>query len=144
MQLKLAFGIDELKFGITKDAAFSLLGNPDKIQIDEDSIDEIICDWNSHKLRLTFYKIEDFRLGYIRLKNENLTYRNLKIIGQPLKSVLENVFKGLETWKIEEYTFFSTYFNEEFWLTLHSDYGIVEELEIGVPFKNESEYDWPQ
>lgn len=144
MELKLSIGIEQLKFGLTQEKIFSFLGNPNKIHIDKDDENEIICDWNSHKFRLTFYKNENLKLGYIRIKNENLTFNNQRIIGQPIKLVKEIVFANLNDWETDEYEFFSTYFNEEFWLTLHVDYGIVEEVEIGVPFRNEFEYNWPK
>ncbi|MEN9336284.1 MAG: hypothetical protein RLZZ500_1271 [Bacteroidota bacterium] len=144
MELKLALGIDNIKFGLIQDEVFSLLGNPNKIHIDEDDENEIVCDWNDYKFRLTFYKDENLKLGYIRIKNQNLTFKNQKIIGQSLRQVKEIVFAHLNNWELDEYEFFSTYFNEKFWLTLHVDYGIIEEVEIGVPFKNNFEYDWPE
>lgn len=144
MELKLALGIDNLKFGLKQEEVFSLLGNPNKVHIDEDDEDEMVCDWNDYKFRLTFYKNENLKLGYIRIKNQNLTFNDQKIIGQSIKHVKEVLFAHLDNWEVDEYEFFSTYFNEKFWLTLHVDYGIIEEVEIGVPLKSNLEYDWPE
>lgn len=144
MELKLALGIDNLKFGLKQEEVFSLLGNPNKVHIDEDDENEMVCDWNDYKFRLTFYKNENLKLGYIRIKNQNLTFNNQKIIGQSIKYVKEVLFDHLDNWEVDEYEFFSTYFNEKFWLTLHVDYGIIEEVEIGVPLKSNLEYDWPE
>ena len=46
-------------------------------------------------------------------------------------------------WEIGDYELFQTHFNEPNWLTLHSEFGEIHEIEMGVPFKNENEYDFP-
>ena len=56
------------------------------------------------------------------------------------KKGFENVIKE---WEIEDYHSFTAHFNEKLWLTLHSEFEQVTQLELGVPFKNENEYNWP-
>jgi hypothetical protein len=146
MRLNLALGLDELTFGMTKKEVISLIGIPDKTHIDEDDSNEIICDWNELKIRLTFYENESMKLGYIRIKNKDVTYNDQKIIGQSIDTVLSELFKEINEWEIEDYDFFKTYFNEKFWLIFRTDFNIIEEIEIGVPFKieNGNEYNWPK
>ena len=49
----------------------------------------------------------------------------------------------IREWEVDDYEYFVTYFNAEWWIELREDYGRVESLDMGVRFKNEDEYDWP-
>jgi hypothetical protein len=43
---------------------------------------------------------------------------------------------------VEDYNSFVTYISEEYWLVLNVEYDEVTDIELGVPFKNDDEYDW--
>jgi len=144
MELKPKIGIDNLKFGMSQTDIISILGEPDKKQIDEDDTHGLICDYYMLKLRLTFYLNENGRLGYIRTANEGLIYDGQKILYSQIEIAKSEIFGNIiSEWLIDQYQFFSTHFNEEYWLTLNEDYGEVNGVELGVPFKNAEEYDWP-
>jgi len=49
----------------------------------------------------------------------------------------------MDEWELEEYHSFSTHFNDKYWLTLHSEFESVTNLELGVPFENDEDYKWP-
>jgi hypothetical protein len=67
MQIKLGIGIDNIKFGSSPKEIENILGKPDSIRKDEEYGEfEPMYKYNSKKLRLTFYKNHDDRLGYIR------------------------------------------------------------------------------
>ena len=57
----------------------------------------------------------------------------------------ENIFNNFpEGWEIDEYHFFNTLFSEKNWLTLHTEYNEISTLELGVPFLDDENYDWPK
>jgi len=58
--------------------------------------------------------------------------------------VKTDVFGGLvEKWEIEDYTAFETHFDEEYWINLDVEYGIVNGFELGVSYNDDEEYNWP-
>ncbi len=83
------------------------------------------------------------RLGYIHCASHNLQVNGKQIIGQPVDVVKEQFQQtSPKDWEVEAYTFFDTHFSESLWLILNVEYGVVTDVEIGVPFKNDEEYDW--
>jgi hypothetical protein len=143
MEIKPKFGIGEFTFGMKEAAVIAKLGKPDKTMKDEEDEDQLIYQYNKHKLRLTFYLEHEGRLGYIRSANPKLTYQGKPVINVPIDQIKKDVLgKSITEWEIEDYDFFSTYFNEENWFILHVEYDEVTEIELGVTFKNEDEYDW--
>ena len=144
MELKLKVGIDRIKFGLKPDDIDKLLGKPDKIKTDEDNPEKVIWVYNHLKLRLAFYKDESDRLGYIHSASNDLSYKENIIINTTIEFALEEIFKNIKTnWQVEVYEFFTTYFNDESWLTLTETFGVITEVEMGVPFLNDKEYEWP-
>uniref|UniRef100_UPI00404A5BC3 hypothetical protein n=1 Tax=Flavobacterium sp. TaxID=239 RepID=UPI00404A5BC3 len=144
MEIKPKIGVNNLKFGMTRKEVIEILNEPDRILTNEDDENELILEWNSHKLRLTFYKNEDDRFGYLRTINPELKFKGIKVIGTALEIVKNQIFADLTSgWEMEDYGFFTTHFNEENWLTLYEEYGVLINLELGVPFKNDEDYKWP-
>lgn len=167
MELKLGNGIGQLVFGMTISEVTAILGSPDKVLKDEDDDNQLLYFYNGYFLTLTFYNEEDDKLGYIRCANPDLTFEDKKIIHNHIANIMTDVFvrliipahsyqnlypsqniscmseEAVGDWDIEEYSFCDIYFNEHFWLSLHVEYERVVRLELGCPFKNDEEYDWP-
>lgn len=144
MEIFLKTGINDINFGMSPSTVINLLGQPSSIKIDEDDDNRVVWQYNEFKLRLTFYKDYNDRLGYIRSANTNLSYKGRKIINSEINLAKDEIFVDLgKNWEIDEYEFFISHFNEENWLILNEEYGLVSDLEFGVPFKNELEYNWP-
>jgi hypothetical protein len=144
MQLHPKIGIDNIKFGSNQTEVLNILGEPSNIFSDKDDPNEIIYKYNHLKLSLTFYISENYRLGYIRCSNPETNYKGRKILNLPITKVQKNVFGEFDqNWDVEQYDFFDTYFNESIWLTLNVEYGEVTDVELGVPFNFNDEYDWP-
>ena len=59
MEIKLKYGIDNLLFGMKEQDVTKILGKPDSSYKDED--ENVVFVYNSRKLRLTFYKEEDYK-----------------------------------------------------------------------------------
>ena len=143
MEIKPKIGIDNLKFGMFRKDILEILGNPDRVMMDEYDENEQKLEWNKLKLRLTFQLEENDRLIYFVSKNPNLNYSGQKLIGIDTEIAKNKIFAELASeWEMEEYDFFQTHFHEPNWLTIHSEFGEISEIEMGVPFKNENEYDW--
>ena len=145
MELKLKIGIGELKFGMSQSECIQILGQPNRTILDEDDENELILQFNLYKTRLTFYKNENGKLGYIRTANPDLRFKGKLIINESISVLKNNVFlKECYDFEREDLESFYTHFNEENWLTLHEEYGEVTDIELGVPFKkNNEDYNWP-
>ncbi|WP_159039924.1 hypothetical protein [Christiangramia fulva] len=145
MVLKPKIGFDNIKFGMNQKDVISILGKPDRKYLEEDTDDnELVLEWKSLMLRLTFYRDENNRFGYLRTRNKNFSFESKAIINQPIEIVKKEVFKNAEYWEIDEYNFMRVYFNEENWIALNCEYDLVLEIEMGVPFRNDSDYNWPK
>ena len=80
MEIKLKYGIDNLLFGMKEQDVTKILGKPDSSYKDED--ENVVFVYNSRKLRLTFYKEEDYRLGYMTTSNPIVKLFNTTLIGK--------------------------------------------------------------
>jgi hypothetical protein len=142
MEIKLKYGIDNLLFGMKEQDVIKILGKPDSSYKDED--ENIVFIYNSRKLRLTFYKEEDFRLGYMTTSNSMVKLFNSSLIGKNWSEV----YPILEKNKVKYFESDTTegilsYFNEENWLFFHLDYNEIVKIEIGAVFKEkEDDFDW--
>ena len=142
MEIKLKYGIDNLLFGMKEQDVTKILGKPDAQYKDEE--ENVVFMYNTRKLRLTFYKEEDFRLGYMTTSNPVVKLFNTTLIGKnwsEIYSVLEiNKIKSFESDTAEGIV---SYFNEENWLFFHVDYNEIVKIELGAVFKEkEDDFDW--
>lgn len=142
MEIKLKYGIDNLLFGMKEHDVIKILDKPDSSYKDED--ENVVFIYNSRKLRLTFYKEEDFRLGYMTTSNSMVKLFNTSLIGKNWSEVYpileKNKVKYFESNTSEGIL---SYFNEENWLFFHLDYNEIVKIELGAVFKEkEDDFDW--
>ncbi|MBP6039664.1 MAG: hypothetical protein KA523_05640 [Flavobacterium sp.] len=141
MEIKLKYGIDNLLFGMKEQDVTKVLGKPDTQYKDEE--ENVVFMYNARKLRLIFYKEEDFKLGYITTTNPDVKLVNTLIIGKNWSEVYpvleKNKVKSFETDTSEG---MMSYFNEENWLFIHVDYNEIVKIEIGAVFSDKDEFDW--
>lgn len=143
MELKPGIGIDNLIFGLSEADVMDLIGDPDRTFTNEDDENELIYQYNSRKLRLSFYKLQERRLGYIRCGNSRITYNGKPLLGQPVKEVTENLLKEAAPWEVASYEFFDIYFNEQHNISLNVEYEEVADVELGVVGNEDGGYKWP-
>lgn len=144
MKLKPGIGIGDVKFGMTQEEVVKILGEPDRIRDDSEDENKLYLEYNEHKLRLTIYVDEEARLGYMMCSNPALTFNEEKIIDRKIEDAYNHVFSELvQNWLQEEYDTFYSYGDEEYWITLNVEYGRILALELGVPFNEDEEYQWP-
>lgn len=142
MHFKPGKGLGELTFGLLPADVEQLLGKPDRIFVADDEEDEFIYQYNALRTMLTFYKHEGDKLGYIRTSNPAITFYGAPVIDQPVKEMLEGPMKSIKKWQQEEYDFFDTYLNEKSWIVLNVEYGLITDVEIGVPLGEDDVYIW--
>ena len=141
MEIKLKYGIDNLLFGMKEQDVTKILGKPDTQYKDEE--ENVVFMYNARKLRLIFYKEEDFKLGYVSTTNSVVKLFNTTIIGKNWSEVYpvleKNKVKSFETDTSEG---MMSYFNEENWLFIHVDYNEIVKIEVGAVFSDKDEFDW--
>lgn len=143
MEIKPKYGIGDFSFGMKTEEIIKKLGKPDKIYQDEEDENELLYQYNKLKIKFTFYQEHEGKLGYIRCSNPGLTFKGKPVIQAPIDKVKGEVFaQVIKKWDVEDYNSFVTYISEEHSLVLNVEYDEVTDIELGVPVKNEEEYDW--
>ena len=138
MKINLKNGTAKLLFGMKQKDVEFLYGKPDKKYSDEEG--NVIYLYNTQKMSLTFYKDEDFRLGYIICSHPEATILEKKIIGRNIGEVkAEMPFKS---WTKEDFDTTENHFNESNWLILQSEYNDIIRIEMGAIINDKDEFDW--
>lgn len=141
MKINLKNGIDQLIFGMKQKDVTAIYGKPDRNYKDED--DNIIFAYNTLKIRLTFYKEEDFRLGYMVASNPNLDLFGHKVINRKISEVKKELAaKGVAKFTQEEFDTFENYFNEDNWIIFQTEFDEVVKVEVGAIINQKDEFDW--
>jgi hypothetical protein len=141
MKVNLKNGIDKLIFGMKQKDVTTIYGKPDRNYKDED--DNVIFAYNTLKIRLTFYKEEDFKLGYMVASNPNLELFGYKVINRKISEVKKELAtKGVVNFTQEEFDTFENYFNEDNWIIFQTEFEEVVKVEIGAIINQKDEFDW--
>jgi len=134
-------GIDKLLFGMKQSDVTAIYGKPNRNYKDED--DNVIFAYNALKMRLTFYKDEEFKLGYIVASSPDLELFGNKVIGRNIDEIKKELaLKGLTKFTQEEFDTFENYFNEDNWIILQTEFDEVVKFEIGAIINDKDEFDW--
>jgi hypothetical protein len=141
MKINLKHGIDQLVFGMKQNDVIAIYGKPNRNYKDED--DNVIFSYNTLKMRLTFYKDEDFKLGYIVASSSEMKLFENKVIGKKISDVKSQLTtKGITKFTQEEFDTFENYFNEENWIIFQTEFDEVVKFEIGAIINDKDEFDW--
>lgn len=141
MKINLKNGIDRLLFGMKQNDVIALYGKPNRNYTDED--DNIIFAYNKLKMRLTFYKDEEFKMGYIVASSPDLELFEKKIIGKKISEVKKELTtKEITKFVQEDFDTFENYFNEDNWIIFQTEFDEVVKFEIGAIINNKDEFDW--
>lgn len=134
-------GIDKLLFGMKQSDVTAIYDKPNRNYKDED--DNVIFAYNALKMRLTFYKDEEFKLGYIVASSPDLELFGNKVIGRNINEIKKELaLKGLTKFTQEEFDTFENYFNEDNWIILQTEFDEVVKFEIGAIINDKDEFDW--
>jgi hypothetical protein len=141
MKINLKIGIDKLIFGMKQKDVTAIYGKPDRNYKDDE--DNVIFAYNALKIRLTFYKEEDFKLGYMVASSPELELFGNEIINRNITEVKKELTKkGLAKFTQEEFDTFENYFNEENWIIFQTEFDEVVKFEIGAIINDKDEFDW--
>lgn len=141
MKINLKNGIEKLLFGMKQNDVSAIYGKPDRNYKDED--ENVIFVYNKLKMRLTFYKDEDLKLGYIVASSPELELFGNKVIGKKISEVKKDLAtKGITKFTQEEFDTFENYFNEDNWIILQTEFDEVVKFEIGAIINQKDEFDW--
>lgn len=141
MKINPKIGIDKLIFGMLQKDVEAIYGKPNKSYKDEE--ENIIFQYNKEKIRLTFYKEEGFKLGYIVASSPELVLFDKKIIARPVSELQKELnSKGLAKWEKEEFDTFENFFNEPNWIILQAEFDEVVKVEVGTIINNNDEFEW--
>ncbi len=144
MEIKPGIGIGDIKLGMTQSQIQGIVGKPDNIKVDSEDSDRVYLEFNKFNLRLTIYKDEQNRLGYLSTTHSDTNYLGKEIIGKEIRFVQENIFHDLVSiWDIEEYDFWKTYGDYQYWITLNVEFNKVKGVELGVIIDDKNDYKWP-
>lgn len=141
MKINPKIGIDKLIFGMKQNDVIAIYGKPDRNYKDED--DNVIFAYNALKIRLTFYKEEELKLGYLVASSPDLELFGNKVINKKITDVKKDLAKkGVIKFTQEEFDTFENYFNEENWIILQTEFEEVVKFEIGAIINDKDEFDW--
>lgn len=141
LSLKLKKGIGLLLFGQTTKQVEAILGKP-SLSFDDEDYNKIWL-YNELKLRLTFYADEDFKMGYLICSHPEMTLFEEKIYQKSIEELLNLLkHKGIHTFEEEQFDSVFNHFNEDNWIILQSEFGVLTKIELGVVQKNLDEFDW--
>lgn len=141
MKINLKLGIDQLVFGMKQKDVIAIYGQPDKNYKDED--DNVIFSYNAIKMRLTFYKEEEEKLGYIVASSNDIELFEKKIIGKKISDVITQLSStGITKFTKEGFDTFENYFNEDNWIIFQTEFDEVVKFEIGAIINDKDEFEW--
>jgi len=141
MNINPKIGIDKLIFGMKQNDVIAIYGKPNRNYKDED--DNVIFAYNALKIRLTFYKEEELKLGYLVASSPELELFGNKVINRKITDVKKDLAqKGITKFTQEEFDTFENYFNEENWIILQTEFDEVVKFEIGAIINDKDEFDW--
>jgi len=128
MELKFGIGLDNISFGIKQNSLIDLIGEPDKIDTDNDELP--LLQYN--KLKCTFWMDDSDRLHWIQCSNPSLMIQDIKIIGLDVLNVISKLSLLIESsYELEDYGSMESYSFSEQELEIQSQYGIVTAVCFG-------------
>jgi|TARA_B110000240_G_C13145312_1_gene302869 hypothetical protein len=153
-KIKTGIGVGELKFGISKDDAKKILGEPDDCEKysysnTEKDLTEIWY-YKNLGLNISFDEDEDWRLGSITIESETYLFENSIFIGQDKNEILSE-FKNLKIIDVE-YEDMSTvenpthelYSSDTLGINFWFDNNKLSEIQISPLFIDDETIKWPE
>ncbi|MEP1444997.1 MAG: hypothetical protein ABJK37_02625 [Paraglaciecola sp.] len=134
MEIKLGIGLDGISFGVSQDYLKELIGEPDKIDLDNDEFPLL----KYNKLMCTFWMDENDRVHWIQSSNPLLFLQNTKVIGMEVIDILSKLASVFGySHEFEDYGSMESYSFPEHELEIQSEYGIVTNICFGHYWKDD-------
>ncbi len=117
-------GIDNILFGMTKAEAYSILGSPDRVYCEYDTIN---CVYNEKRWVLTFSS-EDERLEEVTVGKTDITILDHDFHNNSYEEVLVFLKKYNYTFEEEDYGYFNDIYAEDF--IFKFEFGMLTEVAL--------------
>ncbi|WGD33692.1 hypothetical protein [Olleya sp. YS] len=153
-KIKTGIGVGELKFGVSKDQAKKILGEPDDFEKysysnTEKDLTEIWY-YKDLGLNISFDEEEDWRLCLITIESKTYLFENKIFIGQNKNETLSEL-KNLKIIDIE-YEDMSTlenpthelYSSDSLGINFWFDNNKLSEIQVSPLFKDNETINWPE
>ncbi|MBA9075948.1 hypothetical protein [Rufibacter quisquiliarum] len=146
-EIKLGYGIGDLRFGLTMDDVEEIMGEPEEIEESDEEDEFEHKAWNYWDTGFSFYfdQEDDYRLSCIETANPNVTLWGKKIFELSQQEV-EDLFKqhgiqSVEKEKIEDNVTCLSYDKEM--IDLYFEQGKLLAVNFGVHMDDNLEVLWP-
>jgi hypothetical protein len=141
MEILLARGLDNIRFGQTEDDVICQLGEPDKTYL----LDYSKC-IQFFELRVVFsFEFEqDNRLGWIEVHHPEAILFGLKLIGQNREKVLSVISSQIvDEPEVDDYGSFESYLYGKYELELQFEFNCLRSINFGFLWLDNDTPDWP-
>jgi hypothetical protein len=92
LNIEIGVGVNDFKFGITRNELAKVVGKPDEIEHNEDEIEEEgkieVWHYDEYELSVEFIEGNDWRLSTIAINNAHSLLQSLPIMGKKLSEVI--------------------------------------------------------
>ncbi|WP_181304808.1 hypothetical protein [Rufibacter sp. XAAS-G3-1] len=147
-EIKLGYGIGDLRFGLNMDDVEEIMGEPEEVEESDEEDEFEHKAWNYWDSGFSFYfdKEDDYRLSCIETANPNVTLFGQKIFEMSQQEVeqlfKENGVQNVEKEKIENNVTCLSYEREM--IDLYFEEGKLLAVNFGVHMDDNLEVLWPK
>jgi hypothetical protein len=142
VQIEIGRGLGKIVFGMTEGEIYQILGQPDKIFIDE--LEDRDLQYFQHKIVLKIEYGNDDRLGWIEVYNKNIHFPWCNPWELERTELLSNLVEMLgEEVTLEDYGHMESYFFQENWVELQFCLGELICVNLGVFYGDNDVTLWP-
>lgn len=143
MRVKVGVGLDDLVFGMSQEMASHIMGQPDKVIVDE-PLRDIAYWFNRKQIQLIFDQSEDYRLYSMVIFNPSVELFDQRVIGRTKSEILDFLrVNGCSCFRYEDYDLFETVHCEELWSEFTFQFGRLRSLTISPLFDDDENIVWP-
>ncbi len=104
LKLEIGIGLNEFKFGVTRDSLKAVVGEPDEIEDNDEGIDDEgkieVWHYDDYELSVEFIEGNDWRLSTIAVNSEDCLLQSIPVIGKTI-SEIENLIDVLNLGEYE-------------------------------------------
>lgn len=133
MELKAGVGFGKVQLGMTENELKAVMGSPsEKRKETLDGETEEVWHYNKEKLSVSFFSSDEGELGSIRTTGDILELDGIKVVGSKPEELIEKIGGD---WDKDEDVLFTLYLNDAKGLSISVEYGLITEVEQGMPLE---------
>ena len=141
MEILLAKGLDNIRFGQTEDEITSQLGEPDKVYLLDESKR---LQFFELRVEFSFEFEQNNRLGWIEVHHPEAILFGQKLIGENREKVLSVISTQIpDQPEVDDYGSFECYLYEKYELELQFKFNSLYSINFGFLWLDNDTPDWP-